>query len=633
MTNAATTPQNRLDALQESLRVDIADVRGRLEAVARGQEVADATAHVHAETLRATKSAFGLSDFECHLLLLCAAIELDTEVAAMCERLNGQAGHRSASFALANRAFADSHWSALLPTGPLRFWSLVDLDTRRDTPMAHARIAIAERALHHLTGLVYLDESLHPWVTPCVQPDELWPGHATAATQLATRLTERPDGAFALSGGDSHSHRDIAARACAIAGMRLFSIRGDDVPVEPAARERLARTWMREALLSPSVLLVEGASTPAAGGLVNRIHTAVVLSEHSHNDHRTENARSVVRIHVPTPTGRDRRAWWQSALGDAGPELNGTVDALAAQFVLSPRQITEVVTGTEPVNPEALWETARLAARPSLGDLAQRIEPHAGWDDLVLPPAQRGLLQQMVVHVRQRVLVHEEWGFATSGRGLGITALFAGASGTGKTMASEVLARELGLDLYRIDLSQVVNKYIGETEKNLNRVFDAAESGGAILLFDEADALFGKRSEVKDSHDRYANIEISYLLQRMEAYSGLAILTTNLRSNLDAAFVRRLRFIVDFPFPDAASRAEIWRRAFPASTPTRGLDPAKLARVTLSGGNIRNIALHAAFHAAGAGRAVEPGDVLLAARTECAKVERTLSDAEVRDWV
>ena len=164
-------------------------------------------------------------------------------------------------------------------------------------------------------------------------------------------------------------------------------------------------------------------------------------------------------------------------------------------------------------------------------------------------------------------------------------------------------------------------------------MFDAAEGGGAILLFDEADALFGKRSEVKDSHDRYANIEISYLLQRMEAYSGLAILTTNLRSNLDAAFLRRLRFVVEFPFPDATSRAESWRRAFPAATPTDGLDPVKLARLNITGGNIRNIALHAAFLAAGADRAVEPSDVLQAARTECAKAERTLSDAEVRDWV
>ena len=175
MTNGASTQQSRLDANQASLRLDMADVRSRLEALDRGDEVADRPASVHADTLRATKAAFGLSDFECHVLLLGAAIELDTEVASLCERITSQAGHRWATFALASRVFGGAHWSALLPTGPLRFWPLVDLDLRRDSTMAHARIVIAERTLHHITGLVYLDESLHAWVTPCVAPDHLWP--------------------------------------------------------------------------------------------------------------------------------------------------------------------------------------------------------------------------------------------------------------------------------------------------------------------------------------------------------------------------------------------------------------------------------------------------------------------------
>src|SRR5256885_3026585 len=179
----------------------------------------------------------------------------------------------------------------------------------------------------------------------------------------------------------------------------------------------------------------------------------------------------------------------------------------------------------------------------------------------------------MAIHVRHRTTVYETWGFAAkSSRGLGISALFAGPSGTGKTLAAEIMANELRLDLYRIDLSQIVSKYIGETEKNLRRVFDAAETAGAVLLFDEADALFGKRSEVKDSHDRYANIEVSYLLQRMEAYRGLAVLTTNLKGAVDNAFMRRLRFIVQFPFPDALHRAEIWKRIFPRQTPTQDLN-------------------------------------------------------------
>jgi SpoVK/Ycf46/Vps4 family AAA+-type ATPase len=200
-------------------------------------------------------------------------------------------------------------------------------------------------------------------------------------------------------------------------------------------------------------------------------------------------------------------------------------------------------------------------------------------------------------------------------------------------MAAEVLAHELQLDLYRIDLSSVVSKYIGETEKNLRRIFDAAESGGAILLFDEADALFGKRSEVKDSHDRHANVEVSYLLQRMEAYQGLAILTTNLKDSLDQAFLRRIRFVVSVPFPDIKARAEIWRRIFPNQTPRQDLDMDKLAKLNVSGGNIRNIALNAAFLAADAKESVMMKHILQAARSEYLKLERVLTDAEVKGWV
>jgi SpoVK/Ycf46/Vps4 family AAA+-type ATPase len=237
------------------------------------------------------------------------------------------------------------------------------------------------------------------------------------------------------------------------------------------------------------------------------------------------------------------------------------------------------------------------------------------------------------MHVRQKEKVFGDWGFGKKGsRGLGTFALFAGTSGTGKTMAAEVLANALDLDLYMIDLSQVVSKYIGETEKNLRRVFDAAESGGALLLFDEADALFGKRSEVKDSHDRYANIEISYLLQRMEAYRGLAVLTTNMKSALDPAFVRRIPFIVQFPFPDAGQRREIWEKVFPPETPTDALDYQRLARLTVTGGNIRNISLNAAFLAADTDEPVRMSHLLRAARSEYAKLEKPLTEAEIGGW-
>jgi len=265
--------------------------------------------------------------------------------------------------------------------------------------------------------------------------------------------------------------------------------------------------------------------------------------------------------------------------------------------------------------------------------LAQRVEAIASWQDLVLPAAPLQVLHTIAAHVRQRHRVYQQWGFAAkSARGLGISALFAGPSGTGKTMAAEVLAGDLRLDLYRIDLASVVSKYIGETEKNLKRLFDAAEGTGAILLFDEADALFGKRSEVKDSHDRYANIEVSYLLQRVETYRGLAILTSNMKQALDPAFLRRIRFVIQFPFPDAEHRAAIWSRIFPARTPRAALDYERLAQLSVTGGHIRNIALAAAFLAADRGQEVTMGHLAEAAGAEYAKLERSLSDGEIRGW-
>jgi SpoVK/Ycf46/Vps4 family AAA+-type ATPase len=282
---------------------------------------------------------------------------------------------------------------------------------------------------------------------------------------------------------------------------------------------------------------------------------------------------------------------------------------------------------------ELLWDMCRVQARPLLDDLAQRIEPFATWADLIIPDTQRALLHELAAHVRFRAQVYETWGFVGPvPHEAGISALFVGASGVGKTLAAEVLAHELNLDLYRIDLSAVVSKYIGETEKNLRRVFDAAEEGGAILLFDEADALFGKRSEVKDSHDRYANIEISYLLQRMETYQGLAILTTNMKDTLDGAFLRRIRFIVQFPFPNVGQRAAIWQRMFPAAAPTEGLDMEKLAQLNVTGGNIRSISLNAAFIAAAAGEPIRMHHVLRAARYEYSKLERSLTSTEIGGW-
>ena len=346
----------------------------------------------------------------------------------------------------------------------------------------------------------------------------------------------------------------------------------------------------------------------------------------------------MLRYDVDKPEPLEQKALWRHALGAAAEGHDELLDSLAEQFQLSAETITSLggsaATGDGTVDAAKLWSVCRSLSRPRLEDLAQRIEPVATWSDLILPDAQMRILRQLAAQARHRMTVHETWGFAERGRrGLGINALFAGASGTGKTLAAEVIANALNHDLYRIDLATVVSKYIGETEKNLKQVFDAAEEGGVILLFDEADALFGKRGEVKDSVDRYANIEVGYLLQRMESFEGLAILTTNLKSSLDKAFQRRLRFTVDFPFPDAAQREAIWQRVFPEKTPTAKLDAKLLAQLNMVGGNIRNIAVNAAFLAAEAGSKVGMEHLLQATRLEATKAERPLASSETRGWL
>jgi SpoVK/Ycf46/Vps4 family AAA+-type ATPase len=328
------------------------------------------------------------------------------------------------------------------------------------------------------------------------------------------------------------------------------------------------------------------------------------------------------------------------------------LDSLAGRFRLTPHQIADA---TASAHNRALWRIAAQAAGerrsgpPSqplveecfaaaraqsghaLGTLARKIEPVYTWDDIVLPTDSLTQLREICAWVANRQHVLGEWGFGRKlSLGKGVNALFAGPTGTGKTMAAELIANELGLDLYKIDLSSVVSKYIGETEQNLDRIFTAAENANAILFFDEADALFGKRSEVRDSHDRYANIEIAYLLQKMEQYEGIAILATNLRQNMDEAFIRRLQFIVEFPFPDESHRYHIWQRHFPPEAPQEeGIDCTFLARLRLAGGNIKNIVLSAAFLAAADGGRIGMEHLMQATRREYQKLGKPLSAAEL----
>ena len=587
--------------------------------------------------------AFGLSAFERDVLLLCAGIELDSGFAALCAAAQGSSRNGLPTFSLALAVLPDAHWSALAPAAPLRRWRLLEIGAG-DT-LTQSTLRIDERVLHYLAGVGGIDARLNGLVELIAPPPELPPSHEEVAEQIVRVWSQSGRHAanwpvIHLIGEDDSGRRAIAAAASAALRQNLYVMRAVDLPASAAEREALARLWERESALSSAALLLDGNEAEnhhAITSFIEQMHGPLMISS---REPLRPLRRSLLRLTVRRPGASEQRQLWQAALGSLSAQLDHRLDRLVSQFSLGIEAIRAVSAQTIENSSDdeliglRLWDACRQAASAQLDALAQRIEPMADWSDLVLPEAQMQTLREIAAQAHQRQKVYETWGFAAkSARGLGLSALFAGASGTGKTMAAEVIARELRLDLYRIDLSQVVSKYIGETEKNLRRVFDAAEAGGAVLLFDEADALFGKRSEVKDSHDRYANIEISYLLQRMEAYRGLAILTTNLKSVLDTAFLRRLRFVVQFPFPDATLRAEIWRRIFPPQTPVENLDVNKLARLNVAGGNIRNIALQAAFLAADANEPVQMKHLLRAARSEYAKLEKTLTDSECRDWI
>jgi AAA+ superfamily predicted ATPase len=582
---------------------------------------------------------FGLSPFERDIVVLCASVELDGGFEDFLQRLPPTRGAARITFSLALAALAGAHWNALSPNAPLRYWHLIDVAA--GDRLVHNPLRLDERVLHFLTGIACLDVRLESHLERAPIPSRLPGSHQALAEKIAATwsLAGKQWPIIQFCGPDAMAHCAIAASACERLGMKLHVLNAGDLPASANDRHHLLRLWQREAVLSDSGLLVEFPGGPQAEAqrFAERAGGAVMVST---NEPLTFGRQAAFRFEVPKPTAVEQRRLWEQVLGEKRGRLNGDVDAVVAQFDLTSASIDaagRLLSTQWDGDPKAVravfWEVCRSQVNSRVGNLAEPIDARAVWDDLVLPPGQKQILRTILAHVRQRPKVYEHWGFARDTRGLGISALFSGPSGTGKTMAAEVLARELQLDLYRIDLSAVVSKYIGETEKNLRRIFDAAESGGAVLLFDEADALFGKRSEVKDSHDRYANIEVSYLLQRMEAYRGLAILTTNLKQALDSAFVRRLRFIVQFPFPDASERAEIWRRIFPPETPTQNLDVEKLARLNVAGGNIRNIAINAAFLAADASEPVRMQHILAAAQAETTKIERPLIEKEVTGWI
>lgn len=592
---------------------------------------------------------FGLSRFERDVLLLCTAIELDPTIANHCARLNGDASRAYPTFALALSMFDDPAWDALSPERPLRYWRLIEINQPGAQPLTTSAIRTDERIVNYVKGLNYLDDRFSPLLFPFTDLEgqtTLPPSQQKVVETIVSSLKQAsPETGFPniqLLGPDSSSKELVAAGTAAALALRLYRMPAQVLPAQAADLETLARLWQREGILLPVALYLdahesevanqpEGHTAPSLNRFLARTRGVVFLSTRDTWPGLNER---VITLDVEKPTPVEQRAAWAEALGES--ETAADPAALTSQFNLNLTTIKQIAgsalgTGDRKDVGLRLWDACLANARPHLDNLAQRLTPKATLDEVILPAAEKRLLQQIAEQVGQRTRVYEEWGFALKmNRGLGISALFAGDSGTGKTMAAEGIARKLRLDLYRIDLSAVVSKYIGETEKNLRRLFDAAEDGGAILFFDEADALFGKRSEVKDSHDRYANIEINYLLQRIEAYRGLAILATNMKEALDQAFMRRLRFIVDFPYPGQEERKAIWKGIFPEQTATTDLDLDRLARLDLTGGHIHNVALNAAFLAAQSESGVTMPLILEAARAELRKLGRFINERDFR---
>jgi hypothetical protein len=584
----------------------------------------------------------GLSAFERDTLLLCAAMEFDTAMGGLCARAQADPARPYPTFALALALFDDPAWDALSPERPLRHWRLIEIIQPAGQPLIASALKADERIVNYIKGLNYLDDRLAPLVTPMAPaPDDLPPSQATLCDvivrHLQSQTTQSPP-LFQLLGADGPSKRAIARRAADQAGLMLYRLAADAAPTQTADVETFCRLWRRESALLPLALYIDAAQmdrtgdahAPAVKRIVESGAEAVFLDC---RDPWPDLVRDSFHLAAAKPTASEQHAAWLKVLGPAGSDAAAR---LAGQFNLDMASIAAIaVDATAAADdvalPGALWTGCVDRTRPALDRLAQPIVPKASWDDLELAAPEKTLLRQIAAQAGLRSAVYDDWGFrARMNRGLGIAALFAGESGCGKTMAAEVIANALNLALYRIDLSAVVNKYIGETEKNLCRLFDAAEAGGAILFFDEADALFGKRGEVNSSHDRYANIEVDYLLQRVEAYSGLAILATNKKSDVDSAFVRRMRFIVTFSFPALAERLAIWRKVFPPQVPVSGVDFARLAKLHLTGASIHSIALNAAFLAAAAGSAVTMPLLLDAARGELRKLEKVVNENDFR---
>jgi len=605
-------------------------------------------------------TVFNLSPFDRYILLLCVATELEPYTRILCAEINRNDGLAYPTPYLACKTFPDATWSAFDPDSPLIEWQLIELKTEQ--VFTQSPINIDRGILFYLLRSSYTDPQLQSIIKPVnidSKHQTLPFSHQRIVSQIVeirSRATEffTENSLIQLCGDDRRAKTAIAVGAATSQGRDikqislLWLVTVLNSPGSSLNLENFIKLYSRFARLTDSILIINcedvNLTEPTGIQLLNLIlekslQPIIILSPKPVNIAD----RSTVTIEIPKLTANEQATLWQIHLGETASQLGEYIDTLTNRFNLPATAIEAACLhslasrdSSTDSNAEfdlktELWDNCRIYARPSLDSLATRSETQMNWDDLVLPSDKKQALQEIVWHVKHQYTVYGDWGFGGEKRGLGINALFYGDSGTGKTTAAEIIAKELRLDLYRIDLSAVVSKYIGETEKNLAQIFTAAESSSVVLLFDEADSLFGKRSEVKDSRDRYANLEVSYLLQRMEAYQGLSILTTNFKEAIDSAFERRLRFVIEFPFPDTAERLSMWQRVFTKKAPTAGLDFKKLAQLAVTGANIRNIALNGAFLAAQAGEAVQMKHLLQAAFRECKKEGRATIGTQ--NWV
>jgi ATPase family associated with various cellular activities (AAA) len=599
------------------------------------------------EVLLRIKNVFNLSQQEVELLLVCVLLQLDGRLANLCCDIINRF---QPSLEIASELLNQGRAMVLSPQSPLRHWLMIELQDH--TSLQLSPLMIEEGCFFYINGQTAFSDSIQHLLTTVPSTPVLMPNQQAMADQVSKlfELHQQQTNVLHLLGNDQSLLEAVAVAAAQAQQKTLIRVDATRLPNEIKAIYRIVRLLVRDAVLHNRLYLVD-----ARDGHIDMdffVEQYQLCSDELNSTQalhcfyigeapKNASRSGWISLSLRPSTEQEKLIQWQQQLTLRGWEMtHSDIGKISEQFDLTLPAMQSVCDhllsqSTQAPSFKQWWATCREQCRTTIHSLVKVITPSAlSWQDFILPQPEMRILKAIVDQINLRYKVYQQWGMGESKTyGLGISALFAGASGTGKTFAARIIASELDLDIYQIDLSTVMDKYIGETEKKLDAIFTAAESSGAILLFDEADALFGKRSEVKESNDRYANVGVSYLLQRMEQYKGLSLLTTNMRHSLDQAFVRRLRFIVNFPLPKETQRQAIWRLAFPKGLGVEGIDFGRLARLPVGGGTISSIALNAVFFSAGEGENVTMVHVFEATRVEFLKAEKELKAQWVVDWV